>query len=251
MRDTSMTTARPGILITGGGTFMGNHIAAALLAEHQTVSVLIRPATVDRLGPLAQEVTWHEGDVWNPASLKGRARRARIVIHTVGGTQNDPATGLTYHYLNVLSLRNVVDMCISDGVQHLIFISAANAPWFPQPYIRSKREAEAYLKRVGLNSTVIRAPLLYQRGKPRHLAYRLVNLTAMITPFFRRSAPLPIDIFARGVARVAISGGGTKPRYYASDLKRLNNREERRGQPTISKVETTPPDEEDTRPNRT
>lgn len=250
-----MVAGRERILVIGGGTFVGKQVAAALLAEGATVTLVVRPGAAAKLGPLRDEVEWAEADVWNPASLKGRARRAHTVIHTVGGTQDDPATGLTFHYLNFMSLRNVADMCISDGAPHLILISAAAAPWLPRPYLRSKREAESYLARVGLRGTVVRAPLLYTRGKPRPLVYRLVSLVAMLTPFFRRNAPLPTDVFARGVARLATGGGDGRRVYYAADLRRLNSRDERRGvprtppRPAVS-IDEPPPSEADTRPNQ-
>ena len=250
-----MVAGRERILVMGGGTFVGKQIAAALLAEGAEVSLVVRPGAVEKLGPLRDEVDYAEADVWNPASLKGRARRAHTVIHTVGGTKNDPATGLTFHYLNFLSLRNVADMCISDGAPHLILISAALAPWLPRPYLRSKREAESYLGRVGLRGTVIRAPLLYTRGKPRPLIYRLVSFSSVVTPFFHRNAPLQTDVFARGVARVATGTGDGRRFYYARDLRRLNTPEERRGVPLTSTpppviIEEPPLHEEDTRPNQ-
>jgi len=245
-----MVTGRQRILVTGGGTFIGNHIAAALLAEGADVQLLVRPGPDVHLGGLRDEVEWAEGDVWNPASLKGRARKARTVIHTVGGSVADPSTGLTFHYLNVLSLRNVADMCISDGAPHLLYVSAASAPWFPRGYTRSKREGEAYLKRVGLRSTVVRAPLVFQRGAPRPIVFRLVNLIAAITPFFRRSAPLPVDVFARGIARLALEGSQERTIFFRSDLNRLNTRAERRGLPMESlPIPEPPPHEDDTRPN--
>ncbi len=251
-----MVTGRERVLVIGGGTFVGKQVAAALLAEGTAVTLVVRPGAVDKLGPLRDEVDWVEADVWNPASLKGRARRAHTVIHTVGGTKDDPATGLTFHYLNFMSLRNVTDMCISDGAPHLILISAASAPWLPRPYLRSKREAENYLGRVGLRGTVVRAPLLYTRGKSRPLVYRLVSLTSKVTPFFRRSAPLPTDVFARGVARLATGSADGRRIYYAADLRRLNTREERRGIPRTPNpspvvIEEPTPHEDDTRPNET
>jgi uncharacterized protein YbjT (DUF2867 family) len=250
-----MVAGRERVLVIGGGTFVGKQIAAALLAEGVAVMLVVRPGAVDKLGPLRDEVDWVEANVWNPASLKGRARRAHTVVHTVGGTHDDPATGLTFHYLNFMSLRNVAEMCISDGAPHLVLISAAVAPWLPRPYLRSKREAEAYLARVGLRGTVVRAPLLYTRGKPRPLVYRLVSLTALLTPFFWRNAPLPTDVFARGVARIASGGSDGRRIYYARDLRRLNSREERRGLPlTLTPppvvIEEPPVNEADTRPNQ-
>ncbi|MEM6281047.1 MAG: SDR family oxidoreductase [Chloroflexota bacterium] len=249
-----MVAPRNRILVTGGGTFTGNHIAAALLAEGADVRVLVRPGAEPLLGHLADEVEWWSGNVWNAASLKGRARGSRMVIHTVGGMSTYPAQGLTYQYINFLSLQNVANMCVTDGAQHIMLISAARAPWLPRGYIQAKRMAENYMARVGLRSTVIRSPILYQRGKPRPLLYRLISVAAALSPFGGRSAPMPVDVFARGVARLAVGDDGGRVIYYAGDLWRQNSREERRGMPyemPAPPVIVEPPvNEADTRPNQ-
>lgn len=213
-----------GILITGGGSFLGASIAAALLAEGADVSLLVRPGAEERLGQLAQQTRWSTADVWNPASLRGKARNHAAVIHTVGSLNADPARGLSYHRLNFVSARNAANMCISDGVEYMILISAAQAPWVSRDYIRSKRAAENYLRRAGLRISVIRAPLAYIRGRPRPLFYSLMTLLGSVPPLswlmFGRIAPMPIDTLARGVARIALSDGGSKLIYYPRDLRR-------------------------------
>ena len=157
------------VLVTGGGTFLGDNIAAALLAEGVDVSLLVRPGAEDKLGVLGQRVRWWTADVWNPASLKGRARNQQVVVHTVGGMNTDRAQGLTYHYLNFISARNVANLCVSSGVNDMVLMSAARAPWMHRGYIAAKREAELYIERVGQRPTVIRAPLTYVRGAQRDL----------------------------------------------------------------------------------
>lgn len=230
-----MTRYDRGIMVTGGGTFLGDYIAAALLAEGAEVSMLVRSGAEDQLGPLAHHTRWSTADVWNPASLRGKARFHSAVIHTVGSLHADPAQGLSYERLNFVSARNVGNMCVSDGVEHLILLSAVRAPWTKRGYIRSKREAEQYLRRLGLKHSVIRAPLLYVRGQPRHVLYRASTVLATIPPLswlpFGRIAPMPIDIFARAVARIAISPDNRKSVYYPRDMRRLNTREEIRQVP--------------------
>lgn len=224
------------VLVTGGEAFLGLNIASALLAEGAEVTLLVRSGAEDRLGVLANRVQWYTADVWDAASLRGRARRHQMVIHTVGSMVADRVRGLTFHRLNVMSARNVANMCISDGVSNLILFSAAAAPWVNGQYVRAKREAEDYLTRVGLNGTVVRAPLVYVRGQQRPLFYRLMSGLLGNPPLSwlggSKVAPMPLDVLARGVARMALRGANKKI-VYANDLRRLNNREELQGRSSV------------------
>ncbi|MCY3780203.1 MAG: NAD(P)H-binding protein [Chloroflexi bacterium] len=217
-----------GILVTGGATFLGDNIAAALLAEGSKVSMLVRPGGEDNLGPLAQQTRWSTADVWSPASLRGKARNHSAVIHTVGSLIADPARGLSFERLNFVSARNIANMCVSDGVERMILISGASAPWVSRDYIRSKRKAERFMFRVGLNAVVVRAPLIYMPGQKRQLFYRVVSALGMLPPlsllFLGRVAPIPMDALASGVARIAMDESNCDPIYYARDLRRLVRR---------------------------
>lgn len=225
------------VLVTGGGTFLGDSIASALIAEGAEVTLLVRAGLEDQLGVLGQRARWWVADVWDPASLRGRARGHGVVIHTVGSMQADPSQGLTHHRLNFVSTRNVATMCVSDGVPHMVLMSSAGAPWVNGSYIRAKRDAEVYLNRVGVKSTVIRAPLAYVRGEQRSMFYVMMTALGSVPPIswfgFGRIAPMPIDMMARGVARVALNPNRTRYIYYAPDLRRLNSREEAKGQVPI------------------
>lgn len=227
-------TANNRVLVTGGGTFLGDNIAAALLAEGAEVTLLVRPGAEDKLGPLALRVRWWTADVWEPSSLKGRARGHNSVIHTIGSMTADPIQGLTYQSSNFVSARNVANMCVSGGVSHMVLLSGVRALWVSGEYVAAKREAEDYMERVGLRATIIRAPIVYVRGTQRHIFYRLMTLFRVLPPFawlgFRRIAPMPVDVLARGVARITLDPRANKTIYYAPDLRRRNtSRENRQG----------------------
>jgi uncharacterized protein YbjT (DUF2867 family) len=230
------------VLVTGGGTLLGDAIASALLAEGAEVVLFVRPGTEDRLGVLANRVRWFPVDVWDAASMKGRARGCTTAIHTVGGMRANPREGLTYQWLNFISARNVANLCVSSGVGHMLLLSAARAPWTPGQYIAAKREAEAYIARVGLHATIIRAPLVYRRGARRHPFFALLSLLRHIPPFslfgLNRIAPIPLDVLARGVARIALEPHMGERILYAADLRRRSTRGELRfGFPSESEAD--------------
>jgi uncharacterized protein YbjT (DUF2867 family) len=162
--------------------------------------------------------------------LRGRARGQQSVIHTVGSLNADPAQGLNHNWLNFVSARNVANMCVSDGCSHLVLMSAARAPWVRGPYLHAKREAESYIGRIGLQPTIIRAPVAYIRGQRRHPFYWLMTFLGSLPPTmwigFGRIAPLPIDMLARGVARIALEPERGKTIYYRRDLRKRNTPDE-------------------------
>lgn len=224
------------ILVTGGGTFLGDSIAAALLAAGAEVTLLVRSGAESNVAAFADRARVVSADVWNPASLKGRARGHQHVIHTVGGLRADPSQGLTYQYLNFISARNVANLCVSAGVPHMVLLSSARAPWINGGYVAAKRQAEAYLMRAGVRTTIIRAPLVYLRGSRRPLFYRFMTLLGMIPPLswlgMRRIAPMPVDVLARGVARLTLEPRRESKIFYAGDVRRANSPTERaRGTP--------------------
>ncbi|MGB7341931.1 MAG: NAD(P)H-binding protein [Phototrophicaceae bacterium] len=221
------------VLITGGGTYLGLNLASALLAEGIEVSLIIREGNEKRLGFLESRVRWSIADVWDSASLRGRARGHGTVIHTVGSMVADPSKGLTYNRLNVVSARNAASMCVTDGVQHFMLLSAVRAPWINREYLRSKREAEQHIRRLGLTTSIIRAPISYVRGADRPLIYQMMTVLGRIPPLnwthIGRMAPMPLDVMVRGIARIAKDPPEKTRLYYANHLRRLNKRDELRG----------------------
>lgn len=204
------------VFVTGGTGFLGYRVVRSLLEEEAEVTALVRPGAEEKLGVLRGRVNWVQGDVWNPGSLKGRARGHSVVIHLVGGLKPEPKRGLTFRHLNFVSARNVAQMAVSDGVPHLILLSAASAlPGVQSGYMDSKREAEEYLRKTGLNWTIVRAPPMFAPGQRRNPAYILLSILRWIPPFsfvVGSIAPMSVDVVARGIARLALNADTTHNR---------------------------------------
>ncbi|NDJ86008.1 MAG: NmrA family NAD(P)-binding protein, partial [Chloroflexi bacterium] len=61
------------VLVTGATGFLGYRVVIALLEIDAQVAVLVRPDRQESLMPLRDRIQILHGDVWNRASLKGRA----------------------------------------------------------------------------------------------------------------------------------------------------------------------------------
>ncbi len=227
------------VLVTGGTSFTGLRVVAALVNAGADVTVLVRPENEDKLGVLRRHVRMVSGDVWTIASLKGRSRGQGVVIHLVGSMRAQPERGLTYHQLNLVSARNVISMAVSDGVPYLILLSAVSSP--PRvsgEYLRSKREAEEYLRNSGLRYGIIRAPILFDREQPGGAFFALlsrIGAIPFVRVFFGRRAPLPVDLAAQGIAQIALQDELPRSQIlFAGDLRRLGrlaNKDKRHPRP--------------------
>ncbi len=227
------------VFVTGGTSFIGLRLITALVEAGADVTVLVMPEHEERLGALRRHVRMVSGDVWNSASLKGRSRGHGVVIHLVGSIRAQPARGLTFHQINLVSARNTISMAVSDGVPYFVLLSAVGRPpGVSIEYIRSKREAEMYLRNSGLRWSIVRAPLLFdrtQRGGTFFTVLSQLGGLPLLRVFFGRRAPLPVDIVARGIAQAALQPE-TPARdrmLYAGDLRRMGRiKRQRRRKPT-------------------
>lgn len=224
------------VFVTGGTSFLGLRVIAALIDAGAEVTVLVLPENEEKLGTLRRHVRLVAGDVWNSASLKGRSRGYGAVIHLVGSIRAQPERGLTFQQLNLVSARNAIGMAISDGTPYFVLLSAAsNPPGVSGEYLRSKREAETYLRSSGLRWAIIRAPLLFDREQRGGSIYGLMSRVGAL-PLVRvltgSTAPLVVDVAARGIAQVALQPELPRSQnYYARELRRLGKLKRERQHP--------------------
>ena len=210
-------------MVTGATGFLGFHLVGKLLQTGATVTALVQPDRQEVLGVYGDALQTTIADVWNRASLMGRARNHDIVIHLVGSTHVDPKRGLTYDHVNSVSARHVIAMAVSDGVPHVILLSTVVRPLeLPGAYVRSKRDAENYLKGTGIGWTIFRAPALYPtRSGP---LMPLISLFARVFPLgllTSKYAPLSADVAANGITGLALAAKRYDERFvYAGTIRR-------------------------------
>jgi NADH dehydrogenase len=132
------------ILLLGGSGFVGSHLAARLVRDGHSVTVLSRqphrhPAL--RVLPTLRLVA---ADVHDEAALTAACAQADVVINLVGILNEPGRNGLGFRRAHTELARRVVEACRRVGVARLLHMSALNADAAKGAsyYLRSKGEAE-------------------------------------------------------------------------------------------------------------
>jgi nucleoside-diphosphate-sugar epimerase len=154
----------PRVLVTGGGGFIGSHLAERLLRDGYTVRVLDNFATgrrvnVDRLGP---EVELVEGDIQSYERVTRAVQGCEVVLHqaalpSVPRSVQDP---LTSNATNVIGTLNVLLAARDHSVRRVVYASSSSVygsrPELPKredqpavpisPYATAKLAGEGYAR---------------------------------------------------------------------------------------------------------
>ena len=173
------------VFVTGATGFLGGALTRSLVEDGADVHVLSRP-TADRRSLHGLSVTWHEGDVTVPESLKDLFRGFDWIIHASGRLGQAGVREEAYRRVNVDGTRNVMEAALATGeMPRVLHLSspgilgptgrepvAESAPIAPtNPYERSKAAAESVALEYaakGLPVLIARPGFIYGPGD-RHV----------------------------------------------------------------------------------
>ena len=169
------------VVVTGATGFVGGALVRALVAEGAQVVALTRPQSRrDSLSALP--IAWCEGDVTNPASLRGVLAGADWLIHSAGMLGQAGVPEEAYHQLHVRGTENVLtEAAATPSPSRILYLSSPGvlgpiagppadetAPVAPSnPYERSKAAAEQVVQRFaadGLPIVIGRPEFIYGPG---------------------------------------------------------------------------------------
>lgn len=179
------------VLVTGGAGFIGSHVSDALLAADHTVLVLDDLSTGRRQNVPAQ-ATFVQGDIRDSALVAKVFAdfKPDVVTHQAAQTSVSVSTRepLRDAEVNILGSLNILNECVRQKVQRVVFASTggaiygevpdgtrateATAPNPLSPYACSKFSIEKYLtaygREHGLRSTVLRYANVYGPRQDPH-----------------------------------------------------------------------------------
>ena len=113
------------ILVTGATGLVGSHLLKQLVANGKKVRALYRssvPVIVETEG-----VEWVRGDILDVISLEEAMVGVKQVYHCAAMVSFNPKKKAILHQTNVEGTANVVNACLNEGVDKLLFVSSVAA----------------------------------------------------------------------------------------------------------------------------
>ncbi|CAI0376695.1 unnamed protein product [Linum tenue] len=202
------------LLVLGGNGFVGSHILREALDRGLSVASLSRSGKSSLHDPWANNVTWYQGNLLSPDSLKDALDGVSAVISCVGGFGSQ-----SYMYkINGTANINAIRAASEKGVKRFVYISAADfglANYILRGYYEGKKAAEAeLLAKFPYGGIILRPGFVYGTrgvgslklplgviGSPMEMVLqhaKPLNQLPLIGPLFTP----PVDVNA--VARVAL-----------------------------------------------
>jgi dihydroflavonol-4-reductase len=219
----------PKTLVTGATGFIGSHLARALQKRGDDLRVTVRSTSstepIDDLD--CERVTC---DVQDRRSVRRAVKGVDRVFHSAGVTSLHPLEADRVFAVNVEGTKVVLEECLREGVERVIYTSGASAlgPASPGgtadetqlftaselgiPYVNSVHEAEVEAMRLaakGLPLVCVNPTVTFGAGDVHVTSTRLVrNFLLGRTPVYTEGAANIVDVrdVAKGHLQAAAKG---------------------------------------------
>jgi len=115
------------IAVTGANGLLGSHLLRRLSNENVTMVGVKKPESdIHHLNDLLK-IEWRNADLLDTESLAEALKGATTVIHTAAQVSFNPRSKNKLFQVNEGGTRNVVNVCLAQGINHLIHISSVAA----------------------------------------------------------------------------------------------------------------------------
>lgn len=168
------------ILVTGGTGFIGRALIRHLAENNYSVRTLIRPSSKSPSLPKGVPIDAAVSSLQDERGLRAAMVGIDTIFHLASGEWRGTQASLME--IDIQGTRSVIQAAQDAGVKHIFYISHIGADRASAyPVFKAKAIAEEFIRRSGINYTIIRSAIIYgQRdGFSTGLA-RLINLS----PFF-------------------------------------------------------------------
>ncbi|KAL4650647.1 hypothetical protein ACB092_01G103100 [Castanea dentata] len=149
------------LLVLGGNGFVGSHVCREALDRGLTVASLSRSGRSSIRDSWANHVTWHQGNLLLPDTLKEALSGATAVISCVGGFGSNSHM----YKINGTANINAIRAAAEQGVKRFVYVSATDfglANYLLQGYYEGKRAAETeLLTKFPYSGVILRPGFIY------------------------------------------------------------------------------------------
>lgn len=178
------------VLVTGATGFIGSNLTRALLAEGETVRVLVRP-TSDRTAIAGLPVTLAEGDLRNPVSLRNALQDCREAYHAAAHYAFWPPDHRLAYQVNVLGTRSFLAAARDAGLQRVVYTSSSATIGLPRDGTPGNESTPVHVgdMHAGYKRSKYLAEQEALRANGNGLEVVIVNPTAPIGPWDVKPTP--------------------------------------------------------------
>ena len=113
------------ILVTGATGLVGSHLLKQLVANGKKVRALYRSSVPSIEG--TEGVEWVRGDILDVISVEEAMVGVKQVYHCAAMVSFNPKKKAILHHTNIEGTANVVNACLNEGVDKLLFVSSVAA----------------------------------------------------------------------------------------------------------------------------
>lgn len=151
------------ILVTGGTGFIGQALVRHLVDAGYKVRILLRASSQSPKLPLSLPVEVAVSSLADSRGLRASMVGVDTVYHLAGAEWRGAYASLME--IDIQGTQNVVAAAADAGVRRLFFVSHLGADRASAyPVLKAKAIAEEYIRRSGINYTIIRAAIVYGRN---------------------------------------------------------------------------------------
>jgi NADH dehydrogenase len=168
------------ILITGGTGFIGRALIRHLVEHDQRVRILIRPSPRSPDLPQGVPLEVAVSSILDERSLRAAMLGVNIVYHLASAEWRGARGNLME--IDIQGTQTVIRAAVDAGVRRFFYVShlgADRASAFP--LLKAKAIAEEYIRRSGLDYTILRSALVF--GPNDHFTTGLARLLHAL-PFY-------------------------------------------------------------------
>ncbi len=113
------------VFVTGANGLLGTNLVLQLIEQGYSVHALVRNKK-NFFDTSFKNLTLIEGDLSDSEKLALQIKGCKYVVHIAANTSQKLLKLEDYYDTNVLGVQNIVDACIENHIQKLIYIGTAN-----------------------------------------------------------------------------------------------------------------------------